>query len=759
MTKKIERYGIRGSALHGALFMLAVVPGVRAADNGGEDDLLIEVTHPSSSVELGVGHVSENSFKFGEYTGLNEQGFYGIGNIDVRGGGYYDSPSARRWSLSGQNLGLDSRELSGTFGEQGKYGLNFGYSEVPKFRWDSYQTPYLGTGGSTLSLPANWVPSGTTPGMSQLGTDLHGFDVKTVRTRYDVGATYLFTPEWQFKADFHREDKDGTKVTGMVFGNTGGNPRAVLLPEPVDYETDQVDVTLAYYGEKGQVTVGYYGSWFSNSNSAVRFQNAYSTITGWAPGTGYPTFGEYSLPPDNQFHQANLSAGYNFTPTTRLAVNASRGYATQDDTFLPYTSNPNIAITTPLPRSSLDGEVIVTTANARLTAMPMRKLNVSVAYKYDDHDDTTPRAQYIYIGGDSSTSQATPGSASDHIRTNLPYSWTKHLVNADATYSLWRGGKVKAGYDYKHTDRKFYSVDTTTENTYRIDLFQSATEFLDGSMGLSGSIGYAHSFRDGSEYTDAPFLASFTSPAYITSLGQFVFDNLPQQQKFFLANRSRDRLRAALDFSPTEKITFDAQMDINNDNYTSSRYGLTNAHGWSLNLDTTYMVSEHLSANAFYTHERMRSTEWSRSFRNNLADAAAPFSTSDWSNVTIDETDTFGFGAKYTGFFKGKLTLDGNFMFVRGRTAISTTVGTALSALPLPDLKSDLDIISVSGTYKIDKHSLVRLAYVHQSLDTNDWAYDLVGPTTLNNVLGTGQTPPNYTENVFGVSYIYNFRL
>ena len=764
MSKKTDRFVIRGLAIHSALFMIAFVPRVQAADVGDDkaaaeqNNLLVEVTHPTSSVEVGVGHVGRDSFKFGEYTGLNEKGFYGIGNIDVRGGDYYDSGSARRWSLTGRNLGLDSRELSGTFGYQGKFGLNFGYSELPKFRWDSYNTPYLGTGGSTLTLPSNWVPSGTTAGMTQLGADLHGFDVKTERTRYDIGATYLFTPEWQFKANFHREDKEGTKITGMVFGNTGGNPRAVLLPEPVDYETDQAEVTVAYYGEKGQVTLGYYGSWFNNSNGAVRFQNAYSTIGGWAAGTGYPTFGQYSLPPDNQFHQANLTAGYNITPTTRLAINASRGYATQNDTFLPYTSNPNIAITTPLPRSSLDGEVVTTTVGARLTAQPINRVDLSVAYKYDDHDDQTPQAQYIYIGGDSSTTQAAPGSASDHLRTNLPYSWTTHLVNADATYSLWRGGKIKAGYDYKHTDRTFSEVATTTENTYRVDLFQSATELLNDTMDLSGSIGYAHSFRDGSEYTDVPFLSSFSSPAYIASLGQFVFDNLPGQQKYYLANRARDSLRATLDFSPTDRISFNAQMDVNNDNYTSSRYGLTNAHGWTLNLDAGYVVSEHLSADVFYSHERMRSTEWSRSFRNSAA-AAALTSTSDWSNVTTDETDTFGFGVKYTGLLKGKLALNGNFMFVRGRTAINTTVGSALSAAPLPDLKSDLDIIDISGTYRIDKRSAVRFAYLRQSLDTNDWAYDLVTPTTLANVVGTGQTPPNYTDNVFGVSYIYSFRL
>ena len=99
-------------------------------------------------------------------------------------------------------------------------------------------------------------------------------------------------------------------------------------------------------------------------------------------------------------------------------------------------------------------------------------------------------------------------------------------------------------------------------------------------------------------------------------------------------------------------------------------------------------------------------------------------------------------------------------IFVSGNTEITTRTGSALAAaLPLPDLHSDLNIIDINGNYIINKHSSLRFAYLHQELSSQDWGYDDVTATTLSNVIGTNQTSPAYTDNVFGVSYIYSFRM
>ena len=133
----------------------------------------------TGTVELGAGGVSEGSFKAGEYNGLENKGLFGIANVDLRGGGAYNSNSAYRWRIQGTDLGLETRSLLAEAGVQGKYRVTFGYSELLRNRSDSYQTPYNGAGTNTLTLPAGWllpvVPSSSSTNNHTTTTSARGF--------------------------------------------------------------------------------------------------------------------------------------------------------------------------------------------------------------------------------------------------------------------------------------------------------------------------------------------------------------------------------------------------------------------------------------------------------------------------------------------------------------------------------------------------------------------------------------------------------
>ena len=117
------------------------IPAAAFADQTADE--IRRLTRPDSEIELGVGDVSGKSFKFGDYTGLNKRGAYGIANISVVRRGDDD---ARYLEIVARNLGLDSRSLAVEGGEQGNYVLRFGYSELPKLHSDTFQTPYNGAG-------------------------------------------------------------------------------------------------------------------------------------------------------------------------------------------------------------------------------------------------------------------------------------------------------------------------------------------------------------------------------------------------------------------------------------------------------------------------------------------------------------------------------------------------------------------------------------------------------------------------------------
>src|SRR4051794_29809166 len=92
--------GALALAVQGALAAMYAAP-VHAQEPAGS------LRAPPSFVELGVLNVTKDSAKFGEYTGLNKAGVYGIGNFDVRGGdAYTEDNGTKRWQIWGTDLGL-----------------------------------------------------------------------------------------------------------------------------------------------------------------------------------------------------------------------------------------------------------------------------------------------------------------------------------------------------------------------------------------------------------------------------------------------------------------------------------------------------------------------------------------------------------------------------------------------------------------------------------------------------------------------------
>ena len=123
---------------------------------GGTDGKFCTFEEPGFTFtpDLGVGYVTDDSAKFGEYTGLNKSGAYGIGNFDVRGGdAYTEDKGTKRWQVWGTDIGLTSRAVGGSVSDQGRWTLGFTVDQLTHYTSDSYQTPYAGNmGGNSFTL-------------------------------------------------------------------------------------------------------------------------------------------------------------------------------------------------------------------------------------------------------------------------------------------------------------------------------------------------------------------------------------------------------------------------------------------------------------------------------------------------------------------------------------------------------------------------------------------------------------------------------
>ena len=90
-------------------------------------------------ITLGVIGNDRDSFKLGEYTGLREDGVYGLGAF-FSGGEWFESDINYR--LEGRDLGLESRQILGRFGFARGIRLDVAYRELPHYELDSILIPF-----------------------------------------------------------------------------------------------------------------------------------------------------------------------------------------------------------------------------------------------------------------------------------------------------------------------------------------------------------------------------------------------------------------------------------------------------------------------------------------------------------------------------------------------------------------------------------------------------------------------------------------
>jgi MtrB/PioB family decaheme-associated outer membrane protein len=502
-------------------------------------------TKPENKAEVGVGGVSDSSFKFGEYNGLQNSGPFGIGNFDFRGGAPYDSKSTWRWQMKGTNLGLETRNLYAEFGKQGKYRFFVGYSELLANRSDTFQTPYLGAGTGNLTVPSNWVfpavpqasatklnfrvfdpvagagsvynTSGvlTAPTATQLARaasiraadipDFQSVYLSTKRTRVDAGLSFNISDKLDIPLSYTHEHKSGLKALGAVTSQVSEN--AATLPIPIDFDTSQANAAVNYRVKQFYLSFAYYGSFFTDNVNSTTWQDV-------ADPTKSATMAN---PPSNQFNQFTFLGAEKFKGNMKLVVSGSYGRNTQNDPFLgPSTAN-NGQLAFGLPVPSLNGLVVSSMVNAKFTAKPNKKWNLVAAYKFFDRDNQTPVHTYLFQDANESKSgassfaglyglPATLGS-NTNIYQNRAYSAMTNQADGEAEYAIAKKQWLQAHYQWQKIDRSCPGAWIDCSDAARTDEHTLGGEWRRTAVGsLTGRVDYAYSWRRG-RYNENAFLS------------------------------------------------------------------------------------------------------------------------------------------------------------------------------------------------------------------------------------------------------------
>jgi len=648
-------------------------------------------------LDFGIGYASDDSLRFGDYRGIEEKGVYAAVDGDL----HFRNSEERYFDLYMRDLGLDSRQLEMRGGSSGRYELRFAWNEIPKYRGYGTQTPFNGVGSDQLTLPADWVRSFNTGGMTALDTNLVNTSLKTQRKTLDAGLTLKFSRQWAYQVDYQHQEKSGTRAFGggIFFSNS------TIMPAPVDFTTDQFDMGLSWTGTRGHVRLGFIGSYFNNGNNSVTWQNPFSSS---------PDTLRSALEPENEYYQFSLTAAFAATPRVRLSGQAAFGRLKQDDPFIPYSINPTYS-DVPLPRASLDGELNTSTVNlsGKLSARLSSKLSFTARVRHNERDNQTPVDLYVPI-----TTDLFPAAA----RYNRPYSFERDRYSADLRFRAHRVVRLSGGARQENFDRNLQAISRSKETTwwgeakFNLPLMTQLRFKLESSQ------------RDISNYAQPDDGGPVDHPL---------------MRKFNQADRDRDYARVDLDIYPMPALGINFSYFKASADYEKSVIGLQESEDQSYTINLNYAVGSKVNIYAYLTRDEIDA---------DMINATSATSI-PWNAVTRDLITTAGLGISTRLSDKSSIGLD----FVSSAAKGNISVQTTLEEEPFKPLRTDLTNATLHFDHEFNEHWGYKLFAEYEKYDSQDWAIDGVGVDGIDSILTMGLRSPDYSAWYLRAQANYRF--
>lgn len=710
----------------------------------------------SGNLTLGLGLLSDDSYRFGRYNGIVDQGAAPLFSLQLQTQPFWKSNDPRYAWLDVNYYGTGSVFARGEIGFVNRHKSTVEFRRLSNFLFSETTSPFLGK--SNLTLPNSWQISGnTTQGFDTLNTALHSASLETQRDRWQFNFENIFLPSqlidrgWDVNLAFRHENKKGQRALSGTIGTNPGNARAAVFTAPVDFDNNIIDLGLHKNSALYQYGIHYSGSFFTNENTDLRWQNPFGQVTPWPSGVAYPDgIGQLAREPDNLAQQLSINASWYFDHSS-LHTDISRGVMTQNQHFLPFTINPNLTVTTPLPANDLDGKVYTTYVNLRYVSRLSSKLNIVTRYRLDDRDNHTPQHTFFIVAGDAENQ-----GGIDEARINRPYSYADETLSIDGSYYLTRGLQFNIGASRDDKDRNFSEIDKTRENTIKAGLTINRWQSVNIQLNVSNSD------RDSDDYVGNRPLLTTHVPGTIAATS---FENHPQLRKYYLTDRQRRQWQMRVEWFPSLAASLGLNTNYNRDSYDDQFFGLQDTTLLSWTLDANYQVNNKLHISAFLSQDHYDADQAGRSFTNVPGQYLDP--TRNWN---VSNEDSFGYAgftlewrelpitfSTLPDYLHGSIDTGLEFIFSRSQSDINSSTGPALTVTPLPDIKTRLRSYRWYWRWHLPNATKMEFVLTHEHYRSDDFGFNGVGPTTIANVLTLGELNPNYSLNWITFSYSLPF--
>jgi MtrB/PioB family decaheme-associated outer membrane protein len=706
--------------------------------------------------------------KFNEYRDVRN-GFF-VRRADVR----FDNILSTKNYVSLQTSKAVYRDQSylASFGQYGKFLVQFRYDEIPHIYSNTTRTLFTQTSPGLYAYPAlirqtlQATASTNLPSVinTQLLPQLSFITPLIIRRDGTASFDYDVTPHWNLNGMYFRESQRGDRPIGLIMNSspsaTSTKGFGVELPEPIRYYNNLVRVGFDY-GQKSRAFGGaYIGSFFQNDIHQLTWDNPFQ-LTNETVTT--PLTGRMALYPDNQANYVNFAGATDLGKYLRFTASITPGWLRQNEPFLPYSSNTAINTCGPtgnqactslaaLPERSLHGDTQTLAMNYTLMSTVWKNVELKANYRHYDYNDNTSVFTFTPAQGDASDPDP-----SGH--QNTPFGFNRKNLELTGSWYFAKKSSMKLGYEAEWMDRSHRDAAHSLENS-----LYAAVDWVP-IRDLLFRASYRHGNRKPDNYQDD--LASDPStgapvPCSNTTNANFTADQRCHR-RFDEAARLRDRADGLVQYSPSDKLTLSAfagtlQNDYNRRGGTNSPtalnfltgtaattgpyylYGLLKDISYNIGFDADCALSNQVTLFAEYSHEK----NYTRMISRNRSPVSPPgtiltctgcdSANNDWESVTREPVDIYSVGTDLYLGHKVYLTTYYSLSAAKGNVLThplgDPTIVTGPAAFVLngtsaavnyPQTVSRLHDFAAVFKYKLTANLTPRLEYRYQQWDNRDY--------------------------------------
>jgi hypothetical protein len=601
----------------------------------------------------------------------------------------------------------------------------------------------------------------------QLRDNLKVEKIGIQRDKFETDNRWTPTPEWEFRAGYSTERREGTQLAGTNWGG-GGGPETVQVIRPVGDTTQNGKASGERMGEWafGKYNVKLTGSisTFDNDFSSFTVQNPYMVAPdGCNTAVTQPTgaanalvpCSRISLMPSNQAYTVNLTSGIDLPFHSRFMNTVQYTTMRQDDPFQDPSPNTNHIIGVagtpiagaPLPgtlwggirnaATSLNGEIDTLLVNSALSTQITPDLKSTLRYRYYDFDNQTPVNIWNWVTEDGGVGA---------VRRNFGYSRSQQNASADLTYRVLKNTSIGGSTGWEEINRDKREALRTDEYIGKV--------FGDSRIDNVGTFraSYQYSERRYDAYDPASFYrylfaAGAVIPGGINGGGG---SNSWGLRKMDLADRDREKGMVLFQFDNipfVPNLSLTPSAGFRNDKYgtdpnrthtfnltdingipiagtaTVNEYGLLKDDSWNAGIEAAYTFRPGTALVLSYMRESFnKDLAGNNGTTSNTNTGAVPAVPSRWFSNMKEDVDTFivgtnialndqfDFSASYSIAF-GKENWTAKDMQTSPCSFAPGTTQFQGGCIPFPSVNTNLQRVDAILKYKFDSEAVNKFGF------------------------------------------------